>query len=323
MNAIGGYFELELPDGNEFYPDAIKFQSARAAFLALLQTGKPRRVWVPRYICNSMLAPLQMARIEYVFYGIDNNLEISDHVELRDNDWLLYVNYFGICSQQVDRVLSKFNPKQIIIDHSQAFFSPPRDCLATIYSPRKFFGVPDGGLLFSQMQISQSEQEDAGSFFRMVHLLKRLTETPESGYVDFQRAEASLQEIDMCRMSPLTQRILKGIDYPHAASRRNNNFNVLHELLGSSNNLPIEFTYINGPFCYPFLTERQHARELLIADRIFIPTYWPEVRYRDTCSDDERRLVQNLLPLPCDQRYSDHDMEIISNKILAWRENSD
>jgi hypothetical protein len=62
--AIGGYFELELSRGRgEYYPDAYRFQSARAAFLALLQTGQPARVWMPRYLCDSMFEPLRRSGI--------------------------------------------------------------------------------------------------------------------------------------------------------------------------------------------------------------------------------------------------------------------
>ena len=43
-DAIGGYFELELPPPRgERYPDALRYQSARAAFLALLLAGRPGR----------------------------------------------------------------------------------------------------------------------------------------------------------------------------------------------------------------------------------------------------------------------------------------
>ena len=55
--ALGGYFELELPPApNPLYPQALAYQSARAAFQALLTAGNPGRVWIPRFICDEMIA---------------------------------------------------------------------------------------------------------------------------------------------------------------------------------------------------------------------------------------------------------------------------
>lgn len=311
MKAIGGYFELELPPGKEFYPDALMFQSARAAFLALLRVGAPRRVWMPRFICGSMFAPLYQADIECLFYSIDDKLDISDQIKLDDGDWLLYVNYFGICSRQVDRVLTRFNPYQVVIDNSQAFFSPSRDCLATIYSPRKFFGVPDGGLLFSQLQISLPEEEDSGSLNRMVRLLTRLAESPEAGYEDYQRAEMSLQDIEPRRMSRLTQRLLLSLDFEVIRRKRNDNFRSLHERLGEYNPLQIDLSAVDGPLCYPFITKEAGLRQELINERIFVPTYWPDILSREDEGSYEYWMVNACLALPCDQRYDKSEMERI------------
>lgn len=94
---IGGYFELELPARREMPYAGLKcFQSARAAFLALLRAGKPTRVWMPRYICNAMRAPLEKAGIEYAWYDLTNELEVGPGVRLVNGEWLLYVNYLGV-----------------------------------------------------------------------------------------------------------------------------------------------------------------------------------------------------------------------------------
>ena len=66
-------------------------------------------------------------------------------MQLREGGWLLYVNYFGICQHQERQVLERFGASRVVLDRSQAFFADPIDCLATIYSPRKFFGVPTEG----------------------------------------------------------------------------------------------------------------------------------------------------------------------------------
>ncbi len=304
---IGGYFELELPlKQKRLYPDALGFQSARAAFYALLLAGEPSRIWMPKYICDSMLSPVISSGIEIVFYDITQDLGAFSQVDIEDSDWFFYVNYFGVCSVQENEILQRLDASQLILDHSQAFFSPPRNCLATIYSPRKFFGVPDGGLLFTSLAISEPEEIDIGSVKRCAHLLDRLNGSVEAGYSGFRRAEEALSDFHPKRMSQLTTQLLSHIDYDTCKERRNANFLFLHEHLQHLNRLA--FSHIDGPMCYPLVIVDPTARERLLANYIFVPKYWKEVESRVASESFERTLLDNCLPIPCDQRYQPEDM---------------
>lgn len=316
--AIGGYFELELPlQRKQLYPNAIGFQTARAAFYALLTEGTPSRVWMPKYICDAMLDPLKATKTEIVFYDLDSGLGVPNDVQIEDSDWLLYVNYFGVCAAQEDKLLKRFNPSQLIFDHSQAFFSPPGDCLATIYSPRKFFGVPDGGLLLTSLDVMVPEEIDAGSVARCTHLLKRLDGTPEAGYQDYNNAEETFCDIQPRRQSLLTDRLLISIDYDACKQQRNANFNYIHDQFNHLNELCFDTSRIDGPMCYPLLIDDATIRERLLANRIFVPIYWTEVGRRVNPSSFERYLLDKCLPIPCDQRYMQEDMmhiiELVNN----------
>lgn len=307
--SIGGYFGFELPGATDFlYPEAVKFQSARAAFHALLSVGRPSRVWMPKYICDAMLAPLGAVGIDFVFYDLDQHLGVSESVVLAPKDWLLYVNYFGICGEQEKKLLERFDPAQLILDHSQAFFASPKDCLATIYSPRKFFGLPDGGLLTPSLPITAPDETDNGSVARCSHLLKRLDSSPEASYADFRGAEESLLNTMPRKMSNLSERLLTGVDYKTVRQRRNTNFQFLHQQLQHRNGLEIDPAQTDGPLCYPLLINAPGLRKRLIAERIFIPIYWPEAMTRLQSKSMEYSMISNCLPLPCDQRYSPEDL---------------
>ncbi|MBU1215147.1 MAG: hypothetical protein KKF58_00185 [Gammaproteobacteria bacterium] len=309
---IGGYFELELPKSGKFpYPDAFKYQSARAAFLALLRARKPKRVWLPKYICDAMLMPLQTAKIECIWYELDSKLAVSGEVQLGAGDLLVYVNYFGLHNKNVGDLLKRFPPQQIVLDYSQSFFEPPAEAaLATLYSPRKFFGVPDGGLLVSKLAGTPISKQDAGSLGRSAHLLKRLAGSPEDGYADYQHAEEGLSDSEPKRMSKLTERILGAVDFDGARNARHENFMYLHRELGSINPFEIDVAAAAAPLCYPFMTNDPTLRQRMIANRIFVPTYWADAlaRVGDKWAN---RMVKNLLPLPVDQRYDRKDMQRI------------
>ena len=313
---IGGYFELEIPAAACLYPNALKFQSARAAFHSLLDAGRPSRVWMPKYICDAMLAPLSSVGIEFVFYDLDRRLGVAESVVLEPQDWLLYVNYFGVCTGREEQLLKRFNPAQLVLDHSQAFFVPPPKCLATIYSPRKFFGLPDGGLLITSVPIKEPGEMDSSSVARCSHLLKRLDSSPEAGYSDFKAAEESLWDTTPLRMSNLSERLFSCVDHELIKQRRNTNFHFLHQELQHLNNFDVDLSQVDGPLCYPFLTNSPDLREQLIAERIFISTYWPEVKNRAGGKSTECLMISNCLPLPCDQRYSSSDLIRIINFIM-------
>ncbi|WP_395067671.1 hypothetical protein [Paraburkholderia silvatlantica] len=317
-DAIGGYFELELPRVQRLmYAHANRYQSARASFFALLQAKRPAKVWMPRYICDCMLEPLVRQNIEFERYSIDEEFLISVDLELEKDEWLFYVNYFGIADAKVEWLLQRFPRDQVVIDNSQAFFSGPRNNLATIYSPRKFFGVPDGGMLVSNLEVPTPEEQDIVSSQRVAHLLNRLGGTAESGYADYQRAEATLDDMVPRRMSQLTEKMLTGIDFQHAKARRLENFQMLHRHLDTSNALSIDMDSVSGPLCYPFVTDRAGLRQKLIAQRIFVATYWPDVLVQPLAQGYERQLASQCLPLPCDQRYTTSDMARILDVIAG------
>lgn len=315
MHAIGGYFELELSKHSQFFTsNTLNFQSARAALVALLQFSTPKKIWLPHFICNAMLEAVKECQIEACFYSINDQFGIEENLSPAPDDFLLYVNYFGICSQQINKILNRFDPKKIIIDNSQAFFSPPSECLANIYSPRKFFGVPDGGIIITNLPLTPPDTFDIGSIARMRHLLMRVNHSPEEGYPHFYAAEKSLSDLQPKRMSRLTSSLLANINYRQAYIQREENFGFLHKNLESINSFKIPY-FLGAPLCYPFITNKTTLRENLRKRRIYTPTYWPDVIPRVNPNTLEYSIVQQLIPLPCDQRYTLFDMKRIIEAI--------
>lgn len=315
--AVGGYFELELPPTRSFLHDnALRFQSSRAAFLALVRSLRPKAVWMPWFMCDAMLEPLRMARIPVKRYAIDRNMR-PQPVDLAPGEWLVYVNYFGLCDRQVDDVLDRFPRDRVVIDNAQALFAQPRDCLATIYSPRKFVGVPDGGLLVTRERIDMPEASDRSSIQRCEHLLRRIADDAEPGYAAYAAAEKSLRHQEPLRMSDLTQRMLGGIDFDAVRSRRVANFNYLHERLQTHNRSALHFERERAvPLCYPFFGAPAALRDRLRQQRIYTPTYWPDVTESQDAPEFERAIAASAIFLPCDQRLTPRDLEPIVQRVL-------
>lgn len=310
--ALGGFFELELP---RFEVDSLSnsslFNSARTSFVDLVDKLAIKEVWVPRYLCNSMLDIFDSRIVALKYYDLNGDFSVKGDIALVENAVLLYVNYFGLCDAQARAVISQYGNANVVIDNSQAWFSPPFDTLATIYSPRKFFGLPDGGVLHcldSRMQTPTHRDESSET--RTAHLISRITNSPEKSYQSFLEAEQSIAEMPVLGMSRLTERLLQSIDFESAKQARIRNANYLHNRLLKYNILDLEVADDAAPLCYPLLPNRKMARRSdLMKHRIFIPTYWPEVLCRVEESRFESELVINGLFLPCDQRYDEGDME--------------
>ena len=308
-NAIGGYFELELRKGGHYHKDAFRLNTARNCFEYVLLARKYEKVFIPYYTCEVMLQPLYRYHIAYEFYHIGKNLEPLETVDLKPNEAFLYTNYFGLKQSCVER-LAKIYHSQLIVDNAQAFFAPRIEGIDTFYSPRKFFGVPDGGYLYTDCLLEQEFPRDK-SFDRMRHLLRRIDEGAEAGYADFRKNDDSLDDNPIRRMSRLTERLLENVDYEMVYERRRANFRYFHGLLGVRNQVCFDYLPDNVvPMTYPYCVEGgQVLRPQLIENRFFVPTYWPNVK--EWCKDDgwESVLASHLCCLPIDQRYTDSEMD--------------
>ena len=62
---------------------------------------------------------------------------------------------------------------------------------------------------------------------------------------------------------------------------------------------------------YPFLNNKRGLKEKLIENKIYVATYWKEVKERVNTDSFENNLVDYLIPLPIDQRYNLEDMKYI------------
>lgn len=310
--ALGGYLELELPTCSACWLDAArKFNSARAAFASLVDQQNVKSVWLPRYLCNTMVDVLSGQDVALYFYDLTDDFGVKGDVTLNRDSLLLYVNYFGVCTQQARETIGQYGAENVVVDNSQALFCEQFEAIATIYSPRKFFGLPDGGLLYStDPRIKQPEQRDESSESRMAHLISRITNSPEAAYQHYLEAELAISKLPVHGMSRLTERLLQSVDYQRARTTRTRNAQYLHEHLGQYNQLNLNIDETVAPLCYPLLPSVKAASKAdLIRERVFVPTYWPEVLGRVEEGSFEWNLVTNGLFLPCDQRYNQDDID--------------
>ena len=313
MESIGGYFSLELPKCEEYHKDAIRLNTGRNCLEYILRARGYKKIYVPYYICEAVMEPINKLDIPYELYHIDINFEIRDRFTLKEGEALLYTNYFGLKQRYVEQLADKVGSR-LIVDDTQAFYAKPLTGIDTFYSCRKFFGVPDGAYLYFDKELDEDLEQDY-SYDRLAHLLKRIDLSAEEGYKDFRQVEDGLDNQPIRKMSKLTHRMMQGIDYEAAAQRRRANYQMLHEALGKENNIELPLEEDAVPMVYPYLVPKKGLREKLIENKIFVARYWPNVLDWTTKDDIEYLLDYQMLPLPIDQRYVEKDMKRIKGII--------
>lgn len=314
MKEIGGYFELELSKFNNMpHRDGILLNSGRNALEFVLRSiCQIDKLYIPYFTCDTILEPINKLNINYEFYCINSDLEIKDDIVLAEDEYIVYTNYFGIKDLYVEFLDKKYGT-QLIVDNAQALY-----CRATsksVYSPRKFVGVADGGIVKMDEldNVLLSKLESDISYDRMSHLLKRYDLGASAGYVDFRQNSEKLKNQPIRLMSNLTKNILNSIDFEFIRMKRRENFAFLHSVLKDKNKLNIgDLASFECPMVYPYYTDDEKLRSRLIDNKIFVATYWPNVL--EWCIKKkgiEYDLAKQIIPLPIDQRVELRDLNYI------------
>lgn len=313
-NEIGGYFELgPLRQTGEYYPSALALNTARNALIYLIRAKNIKKILLPRFLCSSVKAACQREAVSVEEYSIGKDWLPLDLPKNEEDCFLYLVNYYDQLSDQVIQNI-KAQHENIILDHVQAFFHRAPKGIDTIYSCRKFFGVPDGAYLCTDTRLERPLKKDV-SMDRMRHILGRLDGSSASDfYADFKKNDASFYDVDLLEMSQLTHVLLSAIDYDFAKEQREENYKILQDRLGEINGICLHSAA--GPFAYPFYCKNGlQVKKKLAEKRIYVPTLWPGL----SCEKDslEQDFADNILPLPCDHRYTGFDMEYMVKELLS------
>ena len=312
MREIGGYFGFEKLIHKEYYAGLIALNTARNALLYVMRARGIKKIYIPFYLCDSVSKMLDREGFNYEYYHVNKNFMPDFNKKLNDGEYLYIVNYYGIINNSRVQELSALYGNKIILDNVQAFFQAPINGIDTIYSCRKFFGVPDGAYLSSNAILDYELDTDKSSG-RMTHILGRCEGRSASDYyADFKKSDESYVNLALMKMSWLTSNLLGAIDYDSVKNKREENYNMLDSLLGDSNILPKISPA--GPYAYPYYCDDGlKVKKKLAGKKIYIATLWP---YALTCGDTTAEdYAANILPIPCDQRYNQDDMKYIAKEL--------
>ena len=237
MKEIGGYFGLEQMGSASYHADLLGLNTGRNALAYLIQARAIRKLYIPHFLCDSVSGVCAREGCQVAGYAIDGDFQPVFPEEMEADSWLYVVNFYGqIPNAQVAHWKQQW--KNLIFDNVQAFFQKPVAGVDTIYSCRKFFGVPDGAYLATDAEPINLEAD--ASRERMQHILGRFeTGCASDFYTAFKENDRSFKELPVRRMSALTANLLAALDYDAIREKRNANWAQLHQALGSRNRLKL------------------------------------------------------------------------------------
>ena len=302
---IGGYLELERFTGPMLHEKALALSSGRACLSYLIEQRKIRKIALPDFNCDIVEAVCRAHEVKIRFYPVEANLRPKT-LQTEEDEWLYLVNFYGQLSADELQRIAAYVPR-LIMDNAQAYFDLPLKGVDTLYTCRKFLGVPDGGFLYTEAPEKTLPADESRE--RMGFVLGRF-ERPAGEY--FAAAAQNNDDLSMepKSMSELTKNLLHAVDYDRVKTKRTENFRLLHEGLGSVNCLNLRVT--EGAYAYPLmLPEGQKIRKKLIEQKIFVPMLWPNVPEQQPADSEACKLAEQVLPLPCDQRYGAEEMAFI------------
>lgn len=100
MKEYGGYIELEKCKGEEYHPDAVALNCGRGAVEYLIWSKHIQKLYLPYYLCDSVVNVCRKNNIVTEFYNITKDFKVDFKKKLKCNEYIYIVNYYTQLEQE-------------------------------------------------------------------------------------------------------------------------------------------------------------------------------------------------------------------------------
>ncbi len=322
MREIGGCYEFPFstllkPRTNRF-PQILA--TGRDCLTLITRFLKEGTILLPAYICEAVLTPFKVSEFKIKFYDVNERLEVKKEViakELKNAKALLIIDYFGFPQKDGNDIHKLCNKKGVLLleDRVHSWLSK-FDSYGDISfnSFRKMLPVPDGATIEG---ITPSQLEKPPSkFVRFMLLSLMFRRFFKQKSQDLYR-KAEYEEIERykkpARGSRISKFVLERIDLSKVIKIRKENFTyLLNNWKGINGITPLYKTLPDYvcPLGFPVLCRhRDNLKQHLIRHKIYPPIHWILSKDIPKRFKVAHKISNELLTIPIDQRYTQHDME--------------
>lgn len=317
--------------------------SARGALSLLLDNWAPsnKTVILPDYLCDTEIIPFVYKNYKILYYRIHRDLSpdldmIAELIDCNPYSCLYVQSYFGKDTLMTARkYFSEFRKKGIVIieDQTQAWLSnlPTRDTDFFITSLRKWLEIPDGGMLSSQIYAvdqyykRESIPELSNIFIEASMLKEKFYITSDESLKELFRPLYYKMNDIFSRdnlphdMGLLSRGILAAADIGQIIRKRQENYLHLYNALKEVNFITSVIGMLNSgevPLYFPiYIDDRNDFQRYMCSNKVYCPIIWPKP---EQIKNGHNRIYDDILCIPCDQRYNIDDMEEIIRIINSY-----
>ncbi len=323
---------------HSIYTDSGRSASTILRSMLKLEKGT---VLLPAYICGSVIDRYKDCSI--VFYRInkDFSIDLQDLEQKLNPDVkaVYLMHYFG--KLQEEKCLKFLAEKReqyrfwIIEDTTHSLFSNPCTigdyCIASL---RKWFPIPDGGVLYTKHELDRKvigsyEKKNPSAVLEAMVLKKwYIRENIPCNLVYrkiFTDAEKELDDQkQVFLLSDISRSILECISISEMSERRRDNYRQLNENIENDQavNDKIGSVYQTMdfvPLAYPvYVEDRDAFRRYLMEKQVYCAVHWPLEGTLLENDEGANAIFSYILSLPVDQRYDRVHMEYLVKTIQKY-----
>lgn len=311
------------------------FSLCREALLVIVQKYREssKRVLLPAYTCQTVIDPFLQEGWEIEYYNINCQLRIdADDLISKFNSFNPAIcvahPYYGadLNVEELDS-LSIIKSKNCVLveDLTQCVFSEQRSQIFDYYtgSYRKWFAIPDGSFLIGNITIDNELEENVQFVQPMsdaMYLRGVFLHTGDVNIKEVSRRIGNIAirqisgEIVPHRISDFSISLLSNIDIEETKKKRYENYQYLYKSLeGNGGCRPVERGLEEvtcAPLFFPvYVNDRASFQKKLAQQEVFAPVLWPVHTDSVLINDQIKKIYDNILMLPIDQRYGEEDMQ--------------
>ena len=309
-----------------------EYANARCGLFAIILATGAETIWLPDYLCETLLFPAQKLGKRIRFYSVNKRLGVEEWdwlTELGEGDLVVVIRYFGQSVISATEICKIGESGGIVVeDMSQALFSSPfSESDFAFYSLRKFLSLPDGGIALDlrddeAVKWKYDDDWSGEHVFRGLEAIagRRRDEEGASSHRDwfgkFKKAEEAMPT-GLVPMSEVSQHLLREqFDYCEILEKRCRNSEFLMNELQSFR-LFEDWSSCEPSVGFPVLVQnRDEVQKAMFSEEIFPPIHWklpkevPKGRWNDWLSS-------RILTIPADHRYDLSDMGRVVNRFLS------
>lgn len=227
----------------------VKLNTARNSLRYVIKAFDIKEIYVPYYICPAIRNAVKKENCKIVFYHIDTKFKPT--TTFPRDAYILYPNYFGVCSKNVEELASMY--PNLIVDNAHSFFAEPQG-IASFNSLRKFFPtLRNGSFLYTKKIIDEKFEVDTYSYENKLLSREELVKN-----------ENMLDKEEIKYISEITFNYFSDIDLLSEKQLRKDKFNQFNEKYKVLNNLKIALNENDFPFSYPYLTCNQKDADAFV-----------------------------------------------------------